>query len=97
MQFKVIKGNQKSFESSLNELPKGAEIVVGSCNNDASYFFAIARLSDAVLEAQRDKSEDEAEVVRKADIVLLKEKQAKEAAEAKAAKKAKLQAEIDGL
>ena len=84
MQYKLIKGNQKNFENLLNEVPKGAEIVSFTCNNDASYFAALMLLSDAVIEKARDKSKDKIEKEQKAAIVLQKEKEAEALAAAKA-------------
>ncbi len=97
MEYKLIKGNQTNFEKLLNELPKGGVIVSFTCNNDASYFAALVQLSDAVIEKARDKSKDEVEKKKKADITLLKEKQAKEAAKVKADKKAELEKQLEAL
>ncbi len=97
MEYKLIKGNQTNFEKLLNELPKGGVIVSFTCNNDASYFAALVQLSDAVIENARVKSKKVEDANKKADILILKEKQAKEAAKAKAAKKAELEKQIADL
>lgn len=97
MEYKLIKGNQSNFEKLLNQLPKGGVIVSFTCSNDASYFAALVQLSDAVIEKERDKSKDEVEEKKKAAIVLLKEKQAKEAEKAKADKKAELEKQLEAL
>lgn len=97
MQYKLIKGNQKNFEGLLNELPKGSTIVSFTCSADASYFAALVLLSDAVLEAQRDKSKDKIEKAKKAEIVLQKEREAAKLKAEKEAEKAILEKKLADL
>jgi len=97
MQFKLIKGNQNNFEKYLNELPKGAELVSFACSNDASYFCAVIRLSDAVIELARDKSQDKIKKEKIAAIKTKKTLEAQKQAAEKEAKRAALQKEIDAI
>lgn len=97
MEYKLVKGNQKNFEGLLNELPKGGVIVSFTCNNDASYFAALVQLSDAVIENAKEKKVALKAIKEKAEIVLQKEKQSKEAEEAKAKEIAGLEAKLASL
>lgn len=79
--YKIINGNQTSFEESLNELGVG-EIVSFCCSNDASKYVALVKIDEAYLE----KKAKAVEAALKAE----------EAAKAKADKEAK-EAEKEAL
>lgn len=94
MEYKLIKGNQTTFEKLLNELPKGGVIVSFTCSNDASYFAALVQLTDAVLEREiaRKKAETKEAI---AEVKAEEAKKAKELKENLAFLKAEKEAKIN--
>ena len=86
--YKIINGNQTSFEESLNELAVG-EIVSFCCSNDASKFVALVKIDEAYLEKQ---AKAEVAAIKAEEVAKVKADKA-----AIAAKKAALKKELEAM
>ena len=86
--YKLINGNQTSFEESLNELTVG-EIVSFCCSNDATKFIALVKIDQASIEKE---AKAEAAKIKAEEVAKVKADKA-----AIAAKKAALKKELEAM